>query len=342
MPLNTNNRIFWAVQAVGLAADGSTSYTRTRGVQSVGVTTAFNLEQVFQLGQSSIYENIENLPSIEVTMEKALDGQALLYHLATPNATSATLIGRSNVRCSAALSIFADNSDSASGTPNVQVTMSGLYFNSATYTLPVDGNCTESVTLTGNHKAISSGSFTFTGGYTNADSPVSGIMRRQNVIMGTGAGASVFPSGYNGIPGINSSGRNALSGDKYAAHIQSISFSVDLGREDLLELGQRNPYYKYANFPVEVTTDIEVNAVDGDFITATTSGYYSNSRNIIDQIIFVQLTDGTKFDLGSKNKLSNVSYGGGDTGGGNATVTYTYSNFNDFKVTHPADPAGLS
>jgi hypothetical protein len=43
-------------------------------------------------------------------------------------------------------------------------------------------------------------------------------------------------------------------------------------------------------------------------------------------------------DLGTKNKLQSVSYGGGDTGGGNVTNTFNYSNFNDFSVTHSGDP----
>ena len=38
-------------------------------------------------------------------------------------------------------------------------------------------------------------------------------------------------------------------------------------------------------------------------------------------------------DLGAKNKITSVTYGGGDTGGGNATYSYSYRNFNklDYK-----------
>ena len=36
-------------------------------------------------------------------------------------------------------------------------------------------------------------------------------------------------------------------------------------------------------------------------------------------------------------RLSSVSFGGGDAGGGNATVTYSYTTFNDFTVLHPSD-----
>jgi hypothetical protein len=45
-----------------------------RGAQSVGMTTTFNFEQVFELGQLEIYEFIEAEPEIEVTVEKVLDG----------------------------------------------------------------------------------------------------------------------------------------------------------------------------------------------------------------------------------------------------------------------------
>jgi len=33
-------------------------------------------------------------------------------------------------------------------------------------------------------------------------------------------------------------------------------------------------------------------------------------------------------DLGDKNKITSITYGGGDTGGGNATYSYSYRNFN--------------
>ena len=33
-----------------------------------------------------------------------------------------------------------------------------------------------------------------------------------------------------------------------------------------------------------------------------------------------------------------MNYGGGDAGGGNVTVTYSYTTFNDFTVLHPQDP----
>ena len=67
-----------------------------KGVQSLGLNTAFNLEQIFQLGQLELYENIEDRPDIEITIDKAVDGYALVEHLATPTATVSSLAGRYN------------------------------------------------------------------------------------------------------------------------------------------------------------------------------------------------------------------------------------------------------
>jgi hypothetical protein len=46
--------------------------------------------------------------------------------------------------------------------------------------------------------------------------------------------------------------------------------------------------------------------------------------------------------LGKKNKLTSVSYGGGDAGGGNATITYSFTNSNDFVILHSGDPIALT
>ena len=77
------------------------------GVQSVGITTNFNLEEAFELGQLSVYQLIEQLPDVEVTLEKQLDGNPLLYHLATNGTASNTLVARAAVKCIVGLSIFA-------------------------------------------------------------------------------------------------------------------------------------------------------------------------------------------------------------------------------------------
>ena len=64
--------------------------------------------------------------------------------------------------------------------------------------------------------------------------------------------------------------------------------------------------------------------------------------NLVDQKIRLVLCEGLIVDSGAKNKLASVGVSGGDAGGGNMEVTYSYTNFNEFDVKHPNDPvAGL-
>jgi hypothetical protein len=350
-----NKRIYWAVQAVAIApfqTDDPTSFVFVHGVQSVGLTTTFNLEQVFELGQLQIYENIENIPDVEVTLEKVIDGYPLIYHLATTGAAAGTLAGRSNQRCQVALSIFDDTLEQASGTPIAEVWMSGMYVSNLTYTMPVEGNCTEAVTLVGNDKVwiatddladdtIHEGNELFFGD----DEPkaltdsLGGVQRRENVLMDSllDDSVSVLPGGVNGVEGISSSGTNDKVDGQYGAHIQNITVSADLGREALNELGRRGPYHRFVNFPVEVTCEIETISTLGDQVSATEDGVLGGGANLADKRIFIVLEDTTKLDLGLKNKLASVTYGGGDAGGGNATTTYSYTTFNDLTVTHVTD-----
>lgn len=360
-----NNRIFYACQAVAIAKcfethnNGNTALVH--GLQSVGITTNFNLEQAFELGQIQIYENIEGLPDVEVTLEKVLDGYPLIYHLASSGAASENLVGRSKERCCIGLGIYPDDLDAVSGNAPVEVYMSGMYLSSLSYTLPADGNCTESVTFVGNNKEWRTSPLLLSSntadelprgdGGIGTDFPSAlpgsgGIQRRENVnmsqcIIPKAVIRSMIGSSYANTPG--GTGNNWVNGAP-RAHIQNISISTDFGREDILELGRKTPYYRAPNFPIEVTCEIEAISVSGDFVDAIESGRpeYNNTidegNNTPEETIKIALDDGTTFDLGTKNRLSSVTYGGGDAGGGNATTTFSYSTFNDLIVTAHLDP----
>lgn len=331
-----NNRIFWAVQAVGFKEDGGATYTPAHGVQSVGTTTTFNLIQEFELSQISIYENIQDIPEVEITMEKSIDGYPLLYHLATPNATTPTMIGRSAEKCHIALSIFPDTNDSASGEAVATVESSGMYWNGTTITASVDGAFTESTNFVGNHRLWSAGGAGIFEGslFDNTDTPLAsgGVQLRENFVYAN----SILPTN---IPGISATGiGNVDITDPNHPRIQSFSTSIDLGRESLFELGRKAAYFKSPNLPAEVTTDFEIISTSGDWISVDEeTGEVGGGEHTIQ----VQFEDGTNVYLGTKNVLSSVSYGGGDAGGGNVTNQFSYTTFNDFTITHPQDPAGL-
>ena len=354
-----NKRIYYAIQQVRIGDSDTSSLLPVHGLQTVGMTTNFNLEQVFEIGQLEIYQNQEEIPDIEVTLNKVLDGYAGIYTMATENgaknitasqAVSPTLTGRQNARCDLELAIFPDSEVSATGnsvnSDYSVVRCSGMYVSSVSYTFPVDGNFTEDVTLVGNDK-IWGASATDVGQFDNNDSPLAdeGVNRRQHLNIAN----CFFPIE---IPGVSNSGKlvdNSDSGEGFSTHFQNITVSVDLGREAINELGRFAPYHRYVTFPVEVTSEFEVLATQGDGINATEDGYYKTVNgesvpataddlgciyryNLRDQRIYLETCEGTKIYLGDKNKLSSVNYAGGDTGGGNVTVTYSYTTFNDFTV----------
>jgi hypothetical protein len=351
-----NNRILYACQGVAIAKMGTAvgSYQSSdmiHGLQSVGVTTNFNLEQVFELGQLDIYENIEGLPDVEVTLEKVLDGYPLIYHMASTGVfqtSSSGLAARSKQQCDLRLFIFDEgqnniNAGALSSDGRTHVYCSGMFISSVGYTMPVDGNFTESVTLVGNNKqwfpAQSVPNSVFTN-FDGLDEPLAfapgsgGVQRREDLILVS----SILPMTIQGVVG-NGSGNawNTPLGVP-RIHAQNISISTDFSREDILELGRKLPYYRPANFPVEVTCEIEAITVSGDFINALEAGdpiyigQANEGNNLSNDSIYLVTRSGYAFDLGNKNKLSSVSYGGGDAGGGNVSCTYSYSNFNVLDV----------
>lgn len=296
----SNNRIFYASHGV------SVSGVTVQGAQSVGVTTNFNLEQAFQLGQLALYDNIVVDPEVEVTINKVLDGHPTVWKLATGGGS---LVANANDQATVVIGVGDDTSASLTSTAAVQCT--GMYISSVSYTIPVDGNVTEDVTFVGNHKALS-------GSVTAPSTSGATVLRRQNVQINS----STLP--------VEVSGKN----------ISNITISADLGRESMYKLGQYAPFHRFVNFPLEVTTEFEVMATTTDGVTCEIESVACTGGNLpSEQAIVINLCEGTggttyyTFDMGSKNVLQSVNYTGGDTGGGNVTITYSYSTYNELTIT---------
>jgi subtilisin family serine protease len=178
----TNYRNYYPVLAVAFAPLGTnfltqpTGFYAAHGVQSFGSTTNFNLDRVNELGQINVYENIEGIPNVDITVEKVIDGNYLLQHLASPTPLGASsLNGRyNNSRATVLAAIYNQGQNAASGTPLSVAEMSGMYVSSININIPVDGNMTESVTLVGNNKvwytgALPTGLYTAATKFNNAD-----------------------------------------------------------------------------------------------------------------------------------------------------------------------------
>lgn len=381
----SNNRTFYAIHSVAVKENGTTPTNEVvpiipgvdvvpsgrwevvRGAQSVGMTTTFNFEQVFQLGQIETYEFVELEPEVEFTIERVLDGTKPLWFMATGPRGATTLLSRTaDYKVDVAVPIYSDTQTRATGLPISMCLGSGMFLSSITYTFPVDGNFTESVTLVGNDKIWSDfelagdpypvtlartsgvgdggstqtqigfpsglylpspggiGAFTTTGG-EDATVIGSGVQRRESFRLDQ----SIFPTE---IPGVSSSGTL----ENIVEHIQTITVSTDLGREDIFELGRKRPFFKFVTFPVEVTCAIEVITSQGDLIDAISRepDQCARVQNTSNQAIILDICDGLRIDLGLKNRLQSIDLGGGEAGGDNMTVTYSYSNFNDLTITH--------
>jgi hypothetical protein len=332
----SNIRTFYACQAVAvcpiLESSGSYSsgtYNYMHGVQSVGLNSSFDIENLFELGQLEIYDTVLNVPEIEITIEKVLDGYKTVYGLLSSASGNVAqpLSQASKNRASVKFALYPDTQNASTSGYVRLVECTGMYLSNVTYTIPVDGNITESVTLVGNHKQwYTSGSgFTVPDSISNGsalpdDRPVnkigseangSGIFRRQHVT-------------YNG-PG--------------KVKAQNITLTLNLSREDVFEFGRRIPYAKIATYPIETTVEIESLAVSGNYddisFTEDTSLLPDKDKGIEVIIASTHNSGGTgnfMINTGSGNFLTSITHTGGDATGGNATVTRSYTSYNAWNV----------
>ncbi len=326
-----NNRLYYACEAVQIngpsgISNKNSAYDTIQGLQSVGINTNFNLEPIYQLGQLDLYDNYEEIPEVEISLSKVLDGQPTIYMMAMG---TGNLVSLANNRCGVRLLLYPDTNTTADGTPIAAVECAPSYLSSVSYTFPTEGNFTEEVSIVSNDKTWLTGLSAISGAPASSSAVGPGIARRglwdkSATIMPTGTGGDMsFQSASGGIPA--------------NMKLQSVKVSLNLGREQLRELGSRTPYLRYVKFPVEVTTEIEVTANTGDMVgvAGSTSAACSNPKALTDKAIKIALCDGMTLDLGAKNKLTSVSFNAGDTGGSNATITYSYRGYSAFTYVGP-------
>ena len=336
------NRLFWAGEALsihetinGLDAPEAQSSKLVSAVQSVGLSTTFNLDQVFQLGQLSLYEDVEDIPDIEIVVERVVSDDSSMYILAGGDSGDTLTQNQNKLQCDLYFSLYPDTQDNADdGVPVAQAHCSGMYVSSMAWTFPTDGNVTESFTFVGNGKKWNSTpvQLDFSGGALPTATADAKVWRRQQVELST------VPTMVETACGAN-------------PKVQSASISIDLGREAINQLGKKLPYYRYVTYPVEVTCELEVlvhdpsaatgEVADGaDAVPDPDAGAGTNVSK--DSIKFTGTgrtsTTGLdkEWDLGTANTVSGISWGGGSTGGENATLTFSYRNFNFFTYTESA------
>lgn len=345
-----NVRTFYACQKVMLgavsgsdAAGSDLTFDTINSLQSVGITSNFNLEPVYQIGALEPGDIAEDIPDVEISLTRTLDGSQTIYERTmvpeSLDGAANALSSLSDSRSAVKLVIYPQTVTKATGVPTSTCIVRPAYLSSISYSFPTDGFFQEEATVVGNNK-----SWTLAGSADN-DAPseasaTTGVARRQFLNVA----GSVFPIAVGAAHGAgniaNFSG--AMPPD---ARIQNISVSVDLGREEIFELGKRLPFTRYINFPVEVNTEFEVISASGDMVGATeTDGICTNPKALAFKTIQIATCDGMVLNMGTKNKLQSVSAAGGDAGGDNVTYTYSYVNYSAFTYTCPSagshNPAG--
>jgi len=291
-----SNRIFYAVQTVDIGGVNT-------GFQSVSVNASVDFEQVFELGCLEVYENLEGVPNVEITAERAFPtataGGTLWNSFSTAsNSTAAKAVASAAIaRPNVNMEVADDNVVPYSSTGFVQAT--GMYVSSWSCNFPVEGFATESATLVGNALSWTGGAGRDVGDACQNGTATGLVVRRQDV------------TGYLGHK------------------LQNVSYNVDIGREDLFELSRKSPYFRAATFPIEVTSDWEylaTTSMESDALTFTAE-QNSDATTATSKGFF-----GGLVDIGSAARLTSTNYSGGDAGGGNATVTYSYVTYNELKT----------
>ena len=344
-----NKRVYYACRGFEVAnvnkAGTIDSYFIPHGIQSVGITTNFNIEKIFQLGQLATYDQIANNPQVELAVNKVIDGtRPLLLSLMADDQTmdSGSLVTMQDNRVNVKMGIYPDTDILTSGSvPVSTLSCTGMYLNNISFTFPTEGNFTEEGTLVGINKTWTDGTDTKTvnDGYGNnttihgaaqgftQETTAPSVSRRYKL----NRTASIFPTGDGGMRPVDGSGLPPLT---------SIKVSCDFGREAVYSLGSYEPYMRYIKFPVDVTTEIETIAIDGDhidmgpsqFSCVSQSGAFLKNFPIRLAICGSGTSDGFYVDLGTHNKIQSINYAGGDTGGGNMTVTYSFANSSQLDI----------
>ena len=294
-----SNRIYYAVQKVGIGAAAGGSCSILRGVQSVSVGTTFSVEPIKSLGQISAYDSIENSHDVNVTIKRLLDGSPSIYSIIAAKAgASPSMEDIAMAKCSVGISIADD--DGTTALASMQCT--DMYLSSFKYVFSTEGNFEEEVSLIGDNKTWTGGAGN---GFKSTNSPI--IARRKDFLMGSSILPTSIPANSN---------------------IASISISVNINRENIAQFGSRTPFFRLPTFPIETVTEISVIAKEKDTVETkidTPCGTIVDST--IAEKIYIAICEGTNIDLGINNKLVSTTYGGGDATGGNVKINYTYKNW---------------
>lgn len=320
-----NSRIFYALQQVKVGS------TVLNGVQSVGASSTTNVENFSRFGSVGATTILQDL-DLEITIENALgSGWANVLGAMSFTGISTAIDTPVTVEI-----------QYLTATGHSMVTTLSAILSSYSIQMGVDGPATESVTFQNAGNAV------FTAG-------------TDDTALGTPAGSVcgvITRPDFSGF-------KTAYSDDACAAsptwgnvatysNVLSVSASMDIGTEKVNVLGQSLSFGKYVTFPIETSMEVETHldpssgteADTDDTMGGFNSGSLANptDTSLIDRTYqtLIQLPSNYYFMEGAR--LTGVSRSGGDVGGGQVSITSSFSSVNDlgYQTTDPGANIGTA
>lgn len=304
------SRIFYGLQQVKV---GNTVLS---GVQSVGASSTTNVENFSRFGSIDATTILQDL-DLEITIENALgSGWA--------NVLGA--MGFSGISTAIDTPVTVEIQYLTADGHSMVTTLSAI-LSSYSIQMGVDGPATESVTFQNAGNAV------FTAG---TDGTALGIPGGNVCNVITRPSFSGFVTSFSDNACDVSPTWSAAVTD---SNVLSVSASMDIGTEKVNVLGQSLSFGKFVTFPIETSMEVEVH-LDPSSGTSqdtddTMGGFMSgsidpsNTTSLLDRTYHTLIQLPSNYYGMSGARLTGVSRSGGDVGGGQVSITSSFSSVND-------------
>jgi hypothetical protein len=315
-----NKRIFYALQQVEIASNtsatpASINYTTLKGVQSVGLSSTTNIESFSAFGSTAATSILQDL-DLEVTLENGLgDGwQNSLYGLGVVSDVWDFSTFNFDTPRSVRLTYKVSDSE-------IQTITLNTILASYSVQMGTDGPATESVTFNNAGTAVFASTSAAAGSLpAQANAALCDVITRPNF-------TSFETTKYDDCCATSTNAPSDYS------NVISFSAGFDLSNEKVSVLGQSLPIGKFSSFPSETSAEIETHVDPSGSIGSLNSGNITgNSLDDACYDIAIKMP-GNEFGMDSM-RWAGTSRSGGDVGGGNVTVSDSYTGYNTFVYTY--------
>lgn len=290
-----NNRVYYGCMGVALAAPTSFPSSLLPGVQSVGISTSIPIERIGSIG-SSTFTSYTTLPDVSFTFTETIS-------------TLNSLINIPGLNDYIDLYMFIGQDDTECFSARKFIRCKYLLLTSVQYNMSINGLFTCEKTYSGFSRFIC---------------PTSSGITVPTCSTGFPANTHMVGTRRN----FNLDGSSLPSSVNTDNLIQGVSLSYNINRNTITEPGTRTPYGSNVEFPVETRCSFDVLNRNFDSYTNSFAILPCTPINATPEDLTISVCGKGNFVTGSisvsGSYVSNINYNGGDTGGGNQSITIEY------------------